>query len=468
MSLVSVGRSIQMQGFEPNNATWWRARVLEHDPLDSSFKLAFEDGELWYFINEVEKKAEQQLRGKNKRGPKQAFKLCGKAPAVATPPPSSAGHLSQYELDRLENIRKNEEVLSVLGLRETVAEMRGAEKQRTPKRKSPPAASTMEPTRGSRRLAGEKAPDLFVVDDEGRELRLGGDVDEVSALTAEQRAEKDAERRQAWEEARERAMAAAGPSPMPPSSAPPLKDDLLSLSTPFFHLNTFIRSQAVPRENRAFGIFLKLGIATPGFGPLKGETLELVQQQWPLTPDFHEPLRQMIAQDLKTGHRINADDNPSSEAKQVALWNTHCKPGAFVMCRHAYRENPFMPSALKHHGNYVGDVYVLGRVEERPPPHSDADEALVSADKLSDERLAALNMKRCFLHGCARVHYFALGYIDDLSAATRGYITQVCQPTLQQILKGASKEKEVEHARIRKNLWECATHRIDAQFLTEW
>ena len=77
-------------------------------------------------------------------------------------------------------------------------------------------------------------------------------------------------------------------------------------------------------------------------------------------------------------------------------------------------------------------------------------------------------MRRCYLHGCAKVNYFALGYIDELSAATRGYITQVCQPTLQQILKGA-KEKEAEHARIRRNLWERATHAIDAQlFAEEW
>lgn len=466
MAAISVGRNIQMQGFEPDPAAWWRARVLEHDPTDSSFKLAFDDGFVsWYAVDDVEKQAEQQLRGKHKRGPKQAYKLCGKAPAVAIPSPrSSSAGLSKYELDRLENIRKNEEVLSGLGLKETVAECRM--EKRAPKRKEP-QSSAMEPTRGSRRLAGERAPDLFVADDEGRELILGGHLDEVSALTAEQQAQKDAERQEAWQAARERAAAAAGPSPMPPSSAPPLKEDFVALSAPFFHLNTFIRSQAAPRQNRAFGLFLKLGIATPGFGPLKGETLELVHQQWPLTADFQEPLRQRIASDLRTGPRIN-DDNPSSEAKQVALWKTHCLPGAFVMCRHAYRENPFLPAALKkHNGEYGGDVYVLGRVEEMPPPQSDEDRALVSEDKLPDERLAALNMKRCFLHGCARVHYFALGYIDDLSAATRGYVTQVCQPTLQQILKGA-KEKEAEHARIRKNLWECATHQIDAQFSTEW
>ena len=192
-----------------------------------------------------------------------------------------------------------------------------------------------------------------------------------------------------------------------------------------------------------------------------------VQAAWPLTADFQEPLRQRIAEDLKRGPRIN-DDNPTSEAKQVALWNTHCKPGAFVVCRHAYSENPFMPKALLSEGKYHGDVYVLGRVEEMPPPQSDADRALVSTDKLPDERLDALSMRRCYLHGCAKVNYFALGYIDELSAATRGYITQVCQPTLQQILKGA-KEKEAEHARIRRNLWERATHAIDAQlFAEEW
>ena len=65
------------------------------------------------------------------------------------------------------------------------------------------------------------------------------------------------------------------------------------------------------------------------------------------------------------------------------------------------------------------------------------------------------------------MNYFALGYIDDLAPATRGYIKQVLQPTLQQILKG-SKGKEAEHARIRENLWECATHQIGNQFSAEW
>lgn len=449
-----------MKGFEPTPECWWRARVREHDSVDGSTLLAFDDGyELWFFLDEQSGRAEQQLRNKKGRGPTQAFKLVGKGPQ------SSVARLSDYELARLENIRRNEAALCSLGLDEAAAKCKVEKSKPTKKRKAPPP-SAMLPTRGSRRLAGEKAPDVFVADDEGRQLLLGGDVDEVSALTAERQAEKDAQRREAWAAAGERAACTAcptGPSPM--QSSMPIEADFVSLDSSVFHLNTFILSQAVPRENRAFGVFLKLGIATPGFGLLKGETLNLVQKSWPLTPDFQEPLRQRIAQDLKTGPRIN-DDNPSSEAAQVALWSTHCKPGAFIVCRHAYRENPFMPAALRRNGVYSGDVYVLGRVEAVPPPQSEADQALVSAGQVSDERLAALHMRREYLHGCAKVNYFALGYIDDLSAATRGYISQVCQPTLQQILKG-TKQKAAEHTRIRKNLWDCATHRIGAQFSTE-
>ena len=318
---------------------------------------------------------------------------------------------------------------------------------------------------------------------------LGGDTELIAAMQAAEQEAKRKGREEAWEAARQQAGTSAGPLSIPSSA--PEKDQFIRLSTPCFHLNTFIRSKSVPRENRAFGVslrarhrhrvgisadcqyfldlglFLKLGIATPGFGPLKGNTLERVQQQWPLSADFQEPLRQSIAEDLKVGPRINEDDNPASEAAQVALWNTHCEPGAFILCRHAYHENPFMPAALKHGGKYQGDVYVLGRVEEMPPPQSDADRALVSEDRVTDERLAALNMLRCYLHNCAKVNYFALGYIDDLAPATRGYIKQVLQPTLQQILKG-SKGKEAEHARIRENLWECATHQIGNQFSAEW
>ena len=174
-------------------------------------------------------------------------------------------------------MRKNQEVLGQLGVLDAKSHCM-LEKRATPKRKALPASS-IDPTRGSRRLAGEKAPNLFVVDDEGHQLVIGGDDDEVSALTVEERAAKDAERQAAWEAARERAAAAGGPAPgLPlPKWETPRREDFESLGTPCFHLNTFIRSQATPRENRAFGLFLKLGIATPGFGELKGETLQLVQ-----------------------------------------------------------------------------------------------------------------------------------------------------------------------------------------------
>ena len=115
--------------------------------------------------------------------------------------------------------------------------------------------------------------------------------------------------------------------------------------------------------------------------------------------------------------------------RQVALWLTTCRPGAYLICRHVYEDDPLAPRPLRdQHGQYVGGVYVIGRVEEFPTPQTDADVALV--EHIEDTRLATLRMERRYLHFVARVRFFALGYLEDLKPTTKGYIDQVCQPTL--------------------------------------
>ena len=70
--------------------------------------------------------------------------------------------LTEYERIRLDNIRKNEEVLAALGLGGGGASLLGASKKEKPKEKPKPkprpvASAPPKATRGSRRLAGEEA-----------------------------------------------------------------------------------------------------------------------------------------------------------------------------------------------------------------------------------------------------------------------------------------------------------------------
>ena len=81
----------------------------------------------------------------------------------------------------------------------------------------------------------------------------------------------------------------------------------------------------------------------------------------------------------------------------------------------------------------------------------------------SDERLASLSLGRhhC-LHANAKVEWFALGYLDRLRGQTKGYLDQVCQPTIQQVLKGSGNKKDY-HQACRADLWDKATIQIRGQ-----
>ena len=142
---------------------------------------------------------------------------------------------------------------------------------------------------------------------------------------AQQEATRE-KREEAWEAAREaaRRRAEAEPGAVEKGAEEPSADEWNSLDTPLFHMNTFMEAKA--GVNRAFGLFLHGGVATPGFRPLDDETARQVQEAWPLNADFKEPLREkMIEQHGR---------NYESGARQRAIWLTACRPGAYILCRH--------------------------------------------------------------------------------------------------------------------------------------
>ena len=103
-----------------------------------------------------------------------------------------AEELSAYELERLANIKRNEEKLSALGLSTGIVPVAAAPR---PKRKKsevtrPPAA----PSRRSGRIEGSKAPELYVEHETGSGTRcvvtVGGDR---SLLEAEAKVSSEAE-----------------------------------------------------------------------------------------------------------------------------------------------------------------------------------------------------------------------------------------------------------------------------------
>jgi len=230
--------------------------------------------------------------------------------------------------------------------------------------------------------------------------------------------------------------------------------------TPLFHLNSFIDSEA--KRNRAFGLFLSEGIATPGFRRASQSTVQRIHQHWPLGEAFKPALYKMLLHDYQSAGDGHAK---ASSARQRALWLTSCRPGAYIVSRHVYDDCPFTPAALKGvHGEYLGGVYAIGRVVDFPPPESAADKAMIS--HVTDERLLTLDMQRYHLHANAKVDWFAIGYMDRLRPQTKGYIDQVCQPTVQQVLKGIGSKKDY-HRSCREDLWDKATVQISASMFSE-
>jgi ribonuclease D len=89
---------------------------------------------------------------------------------------TAALSLSQYELERLDNIRRNESVLASLGLSQTGPSLKGISNPRSSvNNKKRPAQAQPEPSRRSSRIAAIPAPAVYVeVETNSGRVTLGG------------------------------------------------------------------------------------------------------------------------------------------------------------------------------------------------------------------------------------------------------------------------------------------------------
>ncbi|KAL7535409.1 hypothetical protein ACHAXR_006474 [Thalassiosira sp. AJA248-18] len=134
-----------------------------------------------------------------------------------------------------------------------------------------------------------------------------------------------------------------------------------------FHLNSFVNGKT--KKNRAFAIFVREGVATPGFNPL------------PTTIDIDSVAGWTYLQLRDALVHTNGEEHGAS---QTALWLKNATVGSFVIMRHEYPKCQFCPRRLKDpNGKYIGPVYVIGVITKKVVPRS-AEEKDISENKMSE------------------------------------------------------------------------------------
>ena len=199
------------------------------------------------------------------------------------------------------------------------------------------------------------------------------------------------------------------------------------LTKSLFHLNSFVNGKL--KRNTAFSLFLREGIATPGFYPLP-ETIEIDR----IAGMTHAQLKDALV-------RGNCEEG----ASQTAMWLKDASVGSFVMMRHEYPKCKFCPQRLKNNrGEYriITKKVVPWSAEERD---------------ISDNKAAEFSKHHWGMHNICRVKWRRMGCKTLLKDSTQTYINHICQPTLQRICHDFAK---VSHQEIRRDLWANATIRI--------
>ena len=206
------------------------------------------------------------------------------------------------------------------------------------------------------------------------------------------------------------------------------------LTKSLFHLNSFVNGKL--KRNSAFSLFLREGIATPGFYPLP-ETIEIDR----IAGMTHSQLKDALV-------RGNCEEG----ASQTAMWLKDASVGSFIMMRHEYPKCKFCPQRLKNdRGEYIGPVYVIGIITKKIVPWS-AEER-----DISDNKTAEFSKHHWGMHNICRVKWRRMGLKTSLKDSTQNYINHICQPTLQRICHDFAK---TSHQEIRRDLWTNATIRI--------
>ena len=114
--------------------------------------------------------------------------------------------------------------------------------------------------------------------------------------------------------------------------------------------------------------------------------------------------------------------------------------GDIVIMRHTYAKCPVMPDYLStlDNGSYPkGGVYVLLRVTSLPEPNKPGD-------------ISQHEINRAWNHSYCGTSFERMGFIRNLKADTKLYLTAVCAPTMAifRTTNGPS---------IKSDLWETAT-----------
>mmetsp|Transcript_32975 Transcript_32975/g.69182 ORF Transcript_32975/g.69182 Transcript_32975/m.69182 type:complete len:407 (+) Transcript_32975:702-1922(+) len=202
-----------------------------------------------------------------------------------------------------------------------------------------------------------------------------------------------------------------------------------------FHLNSFVDGKK--KKNQAFALFLREGVASPGFNAL------------PTSIDVDK-----IAGWSYSQLRDALDSHSEWGSNQTAMWLKNALVGSFIIMRHEYGRCRFCPGRLKdENGKYIGPVYVIGIITKKVVPWS-AEER-----DIADHKMGEFSKHYWDIHNICRVSWRRMGYKNTLKDETQKYINHVCQPTLQRICDnfgkvfagGATSES------IRSDLWDNAT-----------
>eukprot|EP00978_Attheya_sp_CCMP212_P019040 scaffold52874_cov55-Attheya_sp.AAC.1 len=217
------------------------------------------------------------------------------------------------------------------------------------------------------------------------------------------------------------------------SNRPFSKENFMSNSTPLFHLNPFINSKV--KRNKGFGPFLREQAVTIGFQRVSSQVVDLVSNG-----SSKKAIREEIV-------RSPLVDNDITEARQVAQWLIDVKVGSYIVMRHTYKECPCIPNKLKdENGVYIGPVYVIGVVTQIVEPNSAEDRTIAKQ---------ILEVEDKWNHSYYRVGFCKMGIMASLQPETIGYISKICQPTLQRICQGDKSWPRLgtNSKEVRTDLW---------------
>ena len=220
------------------------------------------------------------------------------------------------------------------------------------------------------------------------------------------------------------------------------------MSKPMFHLNPLISSSK--KVNRGFGLFIKEGVATPGYEHVAPN---IAQQLGILT---QSELRKAIIEDE---YFLSWEDNDETRAKgatQIAMWLKNADVGSFIIMLHHYPNCEYCPKRLKVNGDYIGPVYAIGMVTKQITPWSEEEAQLSS--RICEEEVYGRRSNLC------RVDWRWLGKKNALERETQNYLSKICQSTVTRICQERSKpykEGGTPEA-VRKDLWKNAVTNISS------